>query len=151
MPRFLAVLLLAVPIAHAQSSSPSDPNGEKKKIRLEGNVLSQAGGPVSKAAAVRLLPSGSQNGQPPSTYSRTADDAGKFVFEDVAPGRYTLTATKPGFVMGRYGARGPNNPGTLITVDSGQTMTALSITLTPTVSSPAESLTRTAIPSPAPK
>jgi hypothetical protein len=127
MPRFLAVLLLAVPIAHAQSSPPSDPNSEKKKIRLEGSVLSLAGGPVSKAA-VRLLPSGSQN---ISTYSKTADDAGKFVFEDVAPGRYTLTATKPGFVMGRYGARGPNSPGALITVDSGQTMTALSITLTP--------------------
>jgi hypothetical protein len=132
MPRFLAVLLLAVPIASAQSTpaAASDPNGEKKKIRLEGSVLSLAGGPASKAA-VRLLPSGSQNGQPTSAYSKTADDAGKFVFEDVAPGRYTLTASKSGFVMGRYGARGPNGPGVLITVDSGQTMTALSITLTP--------------------
>src|SRR5437899_1519977 len=124
MPKFLLALIVAA-VAGAQSN----PNGaasdaDKKKIRVDGRVISLNGEAVRKAT-VRLQPGGGlqfvgpgglqgnpQNNQPPSTYSETSDDSGKFVFEDVVPGRYTLTSEKAGFVTQRYGARTDGSPGT---------------------------------------
>lgn len=101
-----------------------------KKARLEGIVLSLNGEAVRKAT-VRLQGSALQPGQPPSTYSETTDNEGKFVFEDVPAGRYTLSSEKPGFVTTRYGARSNTSPGTQLTLAEGTEMKNLSIKMTP--------------------
>src|SRR5882757_1144355 len=98
-----------VPVRVAQappSGTPSTNTGADgvKKARLEGIVLSLNGEAVRKAT-VRLQGSALQPGQPPSIYSETTDNEGKFIFEDVPAGRYTLVSEKPGFVTTRYGAR----------------------------------------------
>lgn len=55
---------------------------------------------------------------PEPKVGRTAvtDDGGRFAFDALPGGRYTLTATKPGYIDSRYGATRPGRPGTPITV-----------------------------------
>jgi protocatechuate 3,4-dioxygenase beta subunit len=49
----------------------------------------------------------------------TASD-GRFVFRNVLPGRYSLTAIRTGYVRSQYGQRGPNSNASTILVISGQ-------------------------------
>jgi protocatechuate 3,4-dioxygenase beta subunit len=135
MRTLLSVCLGAV-IAFAQApQNPADPQAaEKKKIRLEGQVLSKTGDPLRRAT-VRLQPAPQPGqtvmGQMPQGYSETSDDSGRFVFEDVAPGRYTLVADRTGYVAQRYGARSDTSPGTPLTVVEGQEIKDLVFRLTP--------------------
>ncbi len=131
----LAAALLTFAQAPQAPQNPADPQAaEKKKIRLEGQVLSKSGDTVRRAT-VRLQPA-PQGGQvivmgQQTGYSETADASGKFVFEDVAPGRYTLIAEKTGFVAQRYGARGDSSPGTPLNLTEGQELKDLLFRLTP--------------------
>jgi protocatechuate 3,4-dioxygenase beta subunit len=129
---FPSALIFAASFAAAQTppSTAPAPDSEQKKIRLEGIVLSLNGEAVRKAT-VRLQGSVLQPGQVPSTYSETTDNEGKFVFEDVPAGRYTLSAEKPGFVTSRYGARSNTSPGTQLMLAAGAEMKDLSIKMTP--------------------
>jgi len=140
------VLVLAVSVA-AQTNAPSNPNGAaadaaKKKIRVEGRVLALNGEAVRKAT-VRLQPAGgiqfagpppngaSNANQMPSSYSETSDDAGKFVFEDVAPCRYMMTSEKTGFVTQRYGAHSDSSPGAPLALEAGNELKDVVIQMTP--------------------
>jgi len=138
-------LLLAL-IVSALVLAQSNPNGgaadtEKKKIRIEGRVIS-LNGEVVRKATVRLQPAlgvqfggpppnGGQANQVPSTYSESSDEAGKFVFENVAPGRYTLVSEKTGFVTQRYGARSDTSPGTPLVLEAGNELKDVAIQMTP--------------------
>src|SRR5690606_29725592 len=109
---------------------------EQKKIRLEGQVLSSAGDPLRRAT-VRLQPAniivrGAPAGfAPPGSYSETTDENGKFVFENVDEGRYTLSAERTGYVQQRYGAATPTAPGTVLTLEPGDELTKLDLRLLP--------------------
>lgn len=113
---------------------------EQKKIRLEGQVLSTSGEPLRRAT-VRLQtggavvfmsgPNAAADGQPQGSYTETTGDDGKFVFEDVAEGRYSLMAERPGYVGQRYGASTPSAPGTMLTVKAGDALASLDIRLIP--------------------
>ena len=120
---FPLALLLCASFARAQS----DP---AQKVRIEGTILSLNGDLVRKAT-VRLQGAGGQAGQSPVSYRETTDAAGKFVFDDVAPGRYFLSAEKPGFVTARYGARSNSLAGTQLTLTAGMEMKDLSIKMAP--------------------
>jgi len=48
------------------------------------------------------------------------DNAGHFAFVGLPAGRFTLTATRPGYVTVSYGARRPGRPGVPIAVGDGQ-------------------------------
>jgi hypothetical protein len=67
------------------------------------------------------------------SYADTADGAGKFVFEGVLPGRYTLTAERTGYLSQSYGARGATNsaPGLVLSLAAGQIMKDLNFKLIP--------------------
>ena len=99
---FPLTLLAGAFVASAQNPpsavTPSD--AEQKKIRLEGTIFS-LNGEVIRKATVRLQGTIAQPGQLPTNYSESTDNEGKFVFEDVAAGRYTLSAEKGGFVTTR--------------------------------------------------
>jgi len=92
----------------------------EKKTRLEGRVIALNGEAVRKAT-VRLQAAGQLVAvQPPAAaLSKTTDDTGKFAFEDVPAGRYTLVSEKPGFLTQRYGARSENGPGIQLNVVAG--------------------------------
>lgn len=143
MRNLLLALTLAAAASAQNNSNGANPNAaadaEKKKIRVEGRVLSLNGEAVRKAT-VRLQPAGGiqlagppgqQNNQLPSTYSEATDDSGKFAFEDVAPGRYMMTSEKTGFVTQRYGARSDTSPGTPLVLETGNELKNVVIQMTP--------------------
>jgi hypothetical protein len=49
-----------------------------------------------------------------------SDSNGHFLFAGLAAGRYTITATKPGYVRTAFGAKRADRPGTPVTIADGQ-------------------------------
>jgi hypothetical protein len=118
--RHLLTLVLGVALASAQPAA-----------RVEGHVVSATGEPLAKVALRMMADRGSgvQIGRPP-TYDASSGDDGRFAFEDVAPGNYTLAANKAGYVIGRYSPK----PGvSVLTVELGQVLKDLVFKLTPQV------------------
>ena len=103
---------------------------QEKSIRVEGRVLT-TGGEQLRKATVTLQKTGLARGEAPVTLSANSSDSGEFRFNDVQPGRYTLSVEKPGFVRSAYGATTRNLGGTPIVVNEGQAIRDLNIRLTP--------------------
>lgn len=59
----------------------------------------------------------------------TTDAQGRFEFKELPAGRYTMTASKGGFVTLQYGQRRPTESGTPIELGDGQTLDKLAIAL----------------------
>jgi hypothetical protein len=53
-------------------------------------------------------------------YPAITSSDGRFIFRNVLPGRYSLTASRTGYVRSQYGQRGPNSDATTLAVTSGQ-------------------------------
>ncbi len=66
-----------------------------------GRVLDAAGAPVP-AVVVALL---GEKGARDSTQRVLTDDLGRYFFDHLAAGKYTLNATKPGWVSGAHGRK----------------------------------------------
>jgi protocatechuate 3,4-dioxygenase beta subunit len=79
-------------------------------VRAEGS-----GTPVRRAQ-VRAMSMDGRGGGITST-----DNQGAFEIKDLAAGRYSITATKGGFVQGQFGQRRPGEQGTPIELADGQT------------------------------
>ena len=94
---------------------------------IEGQVYNAVTGEPLKKATVSLRRLDSR-GQP---LAATADASGQFLITGVEPGRYRLFADRNGFVRQEYGARGPERPGTSLTVDKGQRLTSITLRLSP--------------------
>lgn len=122
---FLPAPQVAIP--QATPNTPAS-GAQEKKIRVEGRVISQTGEAVPRAT-VALGDGKTVFGSP--IYSQTSDDAGRFVFDDVAPGSYKLQVTKTGFLDGAYGAQWVGAFPPAFTLQAGQTMKDVVIKLTP--------------------
>ncbi len=59
----------------------------------------------------------------------TTDAQGRFEIRELPAGRYTLSASKGGFVTLQYGQRRPNEPGTPLELADGQTLDKLVVGL----------------------
>ena len=118
--RTWATVFLAALAAAQQPSAATDP---KDLATLSGITVSLAGQPLKKAT---LILRGAQ------AYTATSDAEGKFLFEGVQPGRYTLFADRQGFVRQTYGARHPNSMGSMLTLNKGENRKDLKFALTPT-------------------
>ncbi|HEX4997463.1 MAG TPA: carboxypeptidase regulatory-like domain-containing protein [Terriglobia bacterium] len=72
----------------------------------------------------------------PPLLTATTDEQGRFQFDNIEPGRYTLRAARNQFVRQDYGQRGRNELGTLIVVERGEQVTGivLRLYLAPTIS-----------------
>jgi hypothetical protein len=66
-------------------------------------------------------------GQPARTVF--SDPNGNFLFAGLAAGRYTITATKPGYVRTAFGAKRADRPGTPVTIADGQRVDGLALRL----------------------
>jgi hypothetical protein len=82
---------------------------------LKGQVLAATGSPVRRAQ-VRAMSMEGRGGGVTST-----DGNGNYEIKDLPAGRYSLTATKAGFMQSDYGQRRPGEPGTPIDLSDGQT------------------------------
>src|SRR5262245_60034201 len=74
------------------------------------------------AALERLLPNArlERREGPGTPIVVRSDGNGRFVFSNLAPGRYRLFLTEDGFIRQEYGQRSPTTPGVPITVLPGQ-------------------------------
>jgi Carboxypeptidase regulatory-like domain len=90
------------------------------------------GAAVKKAdLALRRVDLKPSTGAQQANYSAITDAGGKFAIQDLDPGKYRLSASANGFVQASYGARGPNRPGTTLTIEAGQHLKGVSLKLTP--------------------
>lgn len=116
------VLILAA-CCQAQAPAPID------KATVSGTVTSASGQPL-RGVNVQLAPApmGRASSAPPgSTAAAETDSAGSFVFDNVAPGTYTLTAEHAGYLNARYST----DRGVLLTVSAGEQVTGISIRMAP--------------------
>ncbi len=90
---------------------------------ISGSVVSNTGSPVRRAR-VSLTGAELRGGRTVLT-----DDNGQFVFPALPPGRFTMMASKAGYVSNVYGARAPGRPGTPIQLAEGQNLERTVITL----------------------
>jgi protocatechuate 3,4-dioxygenase beta subunit len=134
------VLLLQIPVGPAQQQTP--------KASIEGVVIRAGTGQPVSSARVTLTPQGrggpvpvsdgnlqSAGGRgtpiaatpPPAT---ATDDRGKFIFQNLDAGSYTLRVQGNGYVQQAYGQRYAGGPGIPIALGAEQNVRDIAITLT---------------------
>ncbi|MEP7116391.1 MAG: carboxypeptidase-like regulatory domain-containing protein, partial [Acidobacteriota bacterium] len=90
---------------------------------LKGVVVAADTGAPIRRAQVRAVAAGFDN------RIATTDEQGRFELRDLAGGRYTLTASKGGFVSLQYGQRRPSERGTPVELAAGATLEKIVIGL----------------------
>jgi protocatechuate 3,4-dioxygenase beta subunit len=91
---------------------------------ISGTILTEGTGAPVRRARVNLTGMELRGSR-----SVTTNDEGAFSFSALPPGRYTLSASKPGYVNVTYGARRAGRPGTPIQLADGQKMQKAVISL----------------------
>ena len=94
-----------------------------KKVTIQ--LTKRATGPTF-AAGPMVMPSGGQQG-----YSTTSAADGTFRIDGIEPGDYHLSGQRTGFLNTQYGAKGPMQAGTVLTLKPSQQMTDLNLGLIP--------------------
>ena len=153
-PRLLAVLLAVSAAAMLPALSAQGPaagatpgqgpgrGGQRGGGRGQGPVRDLGGQPVPDgtgiiAGVVTLSGSGTPVRRVQVTLSTAGrggrnsvtDEEGRFSFVALPAGRFTLTASKPGFASVAYGAKKPGRQGTPIQLADGQAITNANISL----------------------
>ncbi len=91
---------------------------------ISGTVVTEgSGNPVRRARVTLTAP------ELRGSRTMTTTDQGAFSFTALPAGRYTLAASKPGYVNITFGAKRPGRPGTPIQLLDGQKMEKASISL----------------------
>ena len=125
---------LALLAQQPQANQPPTPPETKPEdlCTIEGQVTNAAtGAPVRKAEINLRGTERATAGTMPASYTAAADAGGKFTIKDIEPGKYRLSVQHSGFVNLQYGARGPNRPGTTLSLGASQRMKDLSLRLAP--------------------
>ncbi len=133
-PVFFCAVSLAGQTTPPATTTPQQNPTETKPASLSGKTVTADGRPIKKVALTLRVLGPFPNGQPaPAPYAVASNAEGKFIFEVVDPGRYTLFANRPGYQSTSYGARRPNTSGTVLTLTSGQTVSAIELVLSPQI------------------
>jgi len=132
----LAVALLPAPL-HAQAIQPPQaqqppqlfPDQKPPTAALRGRVFAADSGQPLRKAQVRLLSADMAAGGARENRLATTDVDGKYEFTALPAGRFTLTATKGGYVSLGYGQTRPFEPGRPIDVLDAQVLDRVDFTL----------------------
>ncbi|MFA5909933.1 MAG: carboxypeptidase-like regulatory domain-containing protein [Vicinamibacterales bacterium] len=91
---------------------------------MRGQIVAADNGAPIRRAQVRIVSNEAREGRLAAT-----DAQGRFEIKELPAGRYTMTASKGGFVSLQYGQRRPSESGTPIELADGQTLEKLQIAL----------------------
>lgn len=91
---------------------------------IRGQVLAVGSGAPIRRAQVRAMSVDGRGGGVTGT-----DAEGRYEIKDLAGGRYSISATKTGFITSQYGQRRPGEPGTPIEITDGMAADKLNFTL----------------------
>jgi Carboxypeptidase regulatory-like domain len=105
--------VLAQPPRDPRANIPVMPTG---KGSITGTVIVAGTGQPARRARVNLNGSAEAAG----SVSTMTDDQGRFTFNSLPEGRFSLSASKPGHISGSYGQRRPGRAGTPIQLAAGQ-------------------------------
>lgn len=99
MKSLLLFMLLTGGIGLTQETNPKSIKSEPEPCTVSGRVVTRATSEPLKSARVLLRENETANGH---TYRQYTDASGRFVFKNVAPGRYDFEAHHNGFVEEDY-------------------------------------------------
>jgi hypothetical protein len=91
----LLLTLISTTFLGTRAVALDNPPKEPPKCSVQGQVVHEPGGQPLKKAKVELHPEDKKNG---TAYKATSDVEGRFKFEKVEPGNYTLTVERTGFL-----------------------------------------------------
>lgn len=91
---------------------------------IRGQVLAAGSGSPIRRAQVRAMSLDGRGGGVTGT-----DAEGRYEIKDLPAGRYSISATKAGFITSQYGQRRPGEPGTPIEIADGVAADKLNFTL----------------------
>ena len=91
---------------------------------MRGQIVTADNGTPIRRAQVRITSSEARESRVAAT-----DAQGRFEIKELPAGRYTVTASKGGYVSLQYGQRRPSESGTPIELGDGQTLDKLQIAL----------------------
>lgn len=124
--RLIFLGLSAGVVAAAMAQTPvRDVRSEPTGNAVLGGIVTAADGRTPLQRATVTLRGGSLL----SPRIAITNDKGRFAFSSLAPGDYTLSATKAGFVTMNLGAARPRRQGTPVALAPGQQATNLAIAL----------------------
>lgn len=107
-----------------ERSEATDP---KQLCKVEGRVVHAVTGEPLRRVTVTLQKMSVSS----ESLVSTSDQEGRFVFENVEPGRYQLTAERAGFLRQAYGSRSLPYAGAPITLPAGEHLRNLEFKLLP--------------------
>ncbi|MBI4445587.1 MAG: carboxypeptidase regulatory-like domain-containing protein [Acidobacteria bacterium] len=121
-----------------QSAAPTLAQQQPQKASIQGNVIRVGTGEFivdAQMILVKISPLSGPAASAPLAGSIppvATDDQGRFMFTDLEPGSYRLTAVADGYSRQEYGQRIPSGSGQSVQLAADQALSGLTILMTPT-------------------
>jgi protocatechuate 3,4-dioxygenase beta subunit len=137
----MKAIILSAFIFLTQQSPSTPPAQQTERSRIEGVVVKAGTNEPLANAQVTLnrsmssldamMPLSAPTAPPPAIPSAASDDQGRFVFADIAPGAYRISAARNGYARQEYGQHMFGAQGTVVHVAAGQAIKDIVFALTP--------------------
>jgi hypothetical protein len=105
-------------------ATPERADAPRGSSIMRGQIVAADNGSPIRRAQVRVTSPDAREGR-----VATTDAQGRFEIKELPAGRYTITASKAGFVSLAYGQRRPSESGTPLELGDGQTIEKITIGL----------------------
>jgi len=120
-----AAAMVAVAIAQGRDRPAASTQAATGTARIVGIVVDANPQPQPVRKAIVAL----TGAEIPNGRTAITDDAGRFIFERLPAGRFTLTTSKPAYLPGSYGSPRPGRPGVPLQIAAGQQITDVRVVM----------------------